>query len=1032
MSDQPYAEKLVRDLIPQIIAKEGRVPLVRQLSDADVAPHVHRKVLEEAAELYEALRGRQRGEITAELADLLEIMRRAADLMGIAWTDVEAIRGHRCATRGGFEQNYLLGELPPGLNRVYGGGDPPLFGALDRHLRTCRRASIAVSFGMRSGVELLSASISAALTAGASIRLLTSDYLDITEPEALEELLALQGDLALRLYHEPGRSFHAKCYIFEHEDGRNVAFVGSSNLSHSALQQGIEWNYLVRETDDGWSLTDLLRRFDALFTSPFSRPVTQAEIDAYRARRQPRPLADERGAPLAGPPTPNAPQREAIAELESLRAQGERKALVVAATGIGKTYLAAFDSQPFPRVLFLAHREELLEQAHRTFAQVRPDARLGYYGGGRHDVDADVLFASVSTLASPEHLARFAPDRFDYIVVDEFHHAAARSYLAVLHYFAPRFLLGLTATPYRGDNRDVFAICDGNVAYRVTFMEAIALGWLCPFRYHGIFDATDYAAIPWRNGRYDAEALAQVVGTQERAQATLAAYQQHLSRAAVGFCVSIAHAEFMAAHFNAHGIPALAVHSGPGAPDRADAIARFRRGELRVLFTVDLFNEGVDVPEIDLVLFLRPTESVTVFLQQLGRGLRLSAGKEYLTVLDFIGNYRRAHYKVPLILGRLADEPDPAALRKVVAEFAAGAVALPPGVEVHFDLRAIDLIREMAARGEPRRQRLVAAYEDVVAELGHRPTMLAVQRWGRYDVRLYRQEFGAWNRFREGLGALSPEEQRLEAEAGGLLAELEKTPMTKSYKMVVLLAFLRLGGLNAPVSLDALVAAFRAYFLESVRHARDLERTEIVAIAEVSDASLRTYLLKNPLAAWTNAGAKGERQVYFTLDEAAGALAYVGPAVSEPALLEAAMLERAEFRLAEYFEVRFERRNVFNVINSGEDRGIVMLGTDEQAPIPRGQGWVAVRMNGERLWAKFAKIAINVLKARPDDGAGEPNLLTQALEAMFGPGGYLPQRGNRVRIAPAPDDPATLEITAYRAGPAPARALSAAPEASPD
>lgn len=1018
MTDQPYAEKLVRDRIPAIIAQDGRTPQVRQLPDAEVAPFVHRKVLEEAAELYEALGRRDRAHVTSELADLLEIMRRAAALADIPWAEVEAAREQRREARGAFEQNIVLGALPADLGRVYGAGEPPLFAALDRHLRTCRRASIAVSFGMRSGVELLGASIAAALRNQAAIRLLTSDYLDITEPEALEELLALGDGLDLRLYHEPARSFHAKCYIFEHADGRNAAFVGSSNLSRSALDDGIEWNYLVRETDDGWSLTDLLRRFDALFGSPYARPVTQAEIEAYRARRQPRPLADERWAAPGARPTPNAPQREALAELEALRAQGERKALVVAATGIGKTYLAAFDAQHFPRVLFLAHREELLDQAQRTFAQVRPDARLGYYRGGQHDLDADILFASVSTLGRAEHLARFAPDRFDYVVVDEFHHAAARSYQAVLHYFAPRFLLGLTATPYRGDNRDVFALCDGNVAYRVTFMEAIALGWLCPFRYHGLYDETDYAALPWRNGSYDADALARLVGTRERAQATLEAYRQHPSRAAVGFCVSIAHAELMAAHFNAQGVPSLALHSGPGAPERTEAIASFRRGELRVLFTVDLFNEGVDVPEIDLVLFLRPTESVTIFLQQLGRGLRLSEGKAYLTVLDFIGNYRRAHYKVPLILGKLDEEPDPAALRKVLAEYVAGATALPPGVEVHFDLRAIDLLREMAARGadEPRPRRLVAAYEDVVASLGRPPTMLELQRRGRYDVRLYRQEFGSWNRFLDGVGRLTHEERRLDEEAGELLVELEKTPMTKSYKMVVLLAFLRLGGLAVPVSLDALVGAFRAFFLASARHARDLEGTEIAAIAEASDAQLRAYLLKNPLAAWTNAGAKGDRRVFFSLDEAAGAFVYTGPNASDPTRLEAAMLERAEFRLAEYFEVRFERLNVFNVINAGQDRCIVMLGTDERAPVPRGRGWVAVRMNGKALWAKFAKIAINVLKARPVDGDHEPNVLTEELVAMFGPEPCRPHSGNRVRIAPAPDDPATWDITPFAPG----------------
>lgn len=907
MPDPRPPEKLVRDLIPDIIARTGREPAIRQVSDGEVKPFLHRKVLEEAGELYLALQGNDPGAIASEMADLLEVVRRTANLAGLPWEAIEHEAARRRDARGAFEQNFLLNDPTVMEYRVYGGDRPALLGVLSDHMVRCRRASIAVSFGMRSGVELLGPAIGEALRRKAEIRLLTSDYLDITEPEALEELLALPGALDLRLYHEPGRSFHAKCYIFEHEDGRHAAFVGSSNLSSSALRDGIEWNYLVRETDDGWSIWDLLRRFEALFGSEFTQPVTPEFIAAYRARRQPRPMREEPGFEAVARPQPNAAQREALSELARLRAEGERKALVIAATGVGKTYLAAFDSLGFARVLFLAHREELLAQARASFTRVRPEATTGLYGAGQHDTDAELLFASVATLSRPEHLARFAPDRFDYIVVDEAHHAAARSYHAILQYFKPRFLLGLTATPYRADNRDVFAICDGNVAYRVTFMEAIALGWLCPFQYWGIHDQTNFTDVPWRNGHYDEEALSNAVGTRERADAILKAFNEHASRMAIGFCVSIRHARFMADYFSAHSIPAEAAYAGPGAPDRAAVLERLRTGDLRVVFAVDLFNEGLDVPAIDLVMFLRPTESVTVFLQQLGRGLRLSPDKPFLTVLDFIGNYKRAHYKAPLILGLVEDEPDRTAVARVLREHQAGAVALPPGVAVHFDLKVVELMQEMAAPGEPRRERLVAAYRDVEQVLGRRPRMLELQLQGRYEVKPYRQEFRSWFGFLGAINALSLEERELEQQVGAFLAELERTPMTRSYKMVVLEAFVQLGGLAAPVSVDALVTAFRTFFLTSPRHMRDLAGTPIAELSAVPDKELRAYVIRNPLAAWTNSGADGQRIVFFRLDPSAGTFAYVGPAATDAARFAAAIHERTEFRLADYFRARYER-----------------------------------------------------------------------------------------------------------------------------
>jgi superfamily II DNA or RNA helicase len=358
---------------------------------------------------------------------------------------------------------------------------------------------------------------------------------------------------------------------------------------------------------------------------------------------------------------PREVQKLALVELDRLRQDGETRALVVAATGLGKTFLAAFDAHAANRVLFIAHREELLRQAESAFGRVYPTRTRGWLGYNRDELNREIVFASIQTLSRPEQLKRPELERFDYIVVDEFHHAAADSYTRVLERVKPRFLLGLTATPFRGDQRDLLSLCDGNLAYQVGLLEAIDLGWLVPFRYHGVADVVTFTDDLLSSlTAYDTAKLTLRFNTSERVALVLLHYRKLAGRAALGFCVSIEHADFMAAQFAAAGIPAAAVHSGAGSMNRVMAVQQLANGQLAVLFTVDLFNEGVDIPVVDLVMFLRPTESMTIYLQQLGRGLRLSDGKTYLAVLDFIGNYRQAHVKLPLLAGQdLFQYPDP-------------------------------------------------------------------------------------------------------------------------------------------------------------------------------------------------------------------------------------------------------------------------------------------------------------------------------------------------------------------------------------
>jgi hypothetical protein len=395
---------------------------------------------------------------------------------------------------------------------------------------------------------------------------------------------------------------------------------------------------------------------------------------------------------------------------------------------------------------------------------------------------------------------------------------------------------------------------------------------------------------------------------------------------------------------------------------------------------------------------------VTIFLQQLGRGLRLHPDKAHVTVLDFIGNYRRAHQKVPVLLGLEPETPPRDVARALEGAIKGTWAGLPPGVELHLDWQAVDLLKAMIARGEPRREALVAAYREVEEAVGHTPTLLEMQRWGRFGVRTYRQEFRSWHNFLAAIDALDSAHRQLEAEVGSFLVEVEATAMTRSFKMVVLEAFVRRGGLERPVSIDSLVEDFRSFFVSSPGRRRDLG-PEVSDLEAVAPDRLRAYVMSNPLAAWTGAGTRSQRATYFTLE--GDALLYTGPAASASELFREAVLARTAWRLADHFERRYERRDVYNVIHAAGDRGIIQLGDGTRKPFP--QGWLQVRVGDRLWWAKVAKVAINVLKDHPTDGPSPPNRLTEVLEELFGPGGYRSTHRNRVRITPGEDDVWVIE-----------------------
>ena len=344
--------------------------------------------------------------------------------------------------------------------------------------------------------------------------------------------------------------------------------------------------------------------------------------------------------------TPTTLQEEALQALNFYRNElGWKKGIVVLPTGTGKTILSALDAMKTgKRILFMVHRLDILAQSIEAYKFVKPTVRIGILTGEerRDEQDCDVLFASKDTLRQPSELARFPRDWFDYIVVDEVHHGQSPSYQEVLTYFTPDFMLGMTATPDRTDRKDIFELFDYNKVYELPLSEAIERGFLVPYTYYGLTDNVDYSRIRHDGKKYKTEDLERFLIIPERNEAILKEYlDKGDSDKAIGFCVSIRHAERMAEFFNHHGVTSAAIHSQ--SPTRDEDLTAFRENRIQVAFTVDLFNEGMDFPNVRILLFLRPTESKTVFIQQLGRGLRLCVGKDRVRVLDFIGNYKRAN-----------------------------------------------------------------------------------------------------------------------------------------------------------------------------------------------------------------------------------------------------------------------------------------------------------------------------------------------------------------------------------------------------
>ncbi|WP_186785541.1 DUF3427 domain-containing protein [Streptomyces misionensis] len=539
--------------------------------------------------------------------------------------------------------------------------DVSLGAELRAELATADRIDLLCAFVKWYGIRVLEDSLRAARERGVPIRVITTTYIGATDRQALDRLVRDFGATVKVNYEIRSTRLHAKAWLFRRKTSFDTAYVGSSNLSKAALLDGLEWNVRLSSV----ATPAVLDKFEATFDAYWSDPAFETYDPDLHGTRLDQALAQASGATsgadvkisLSGLEVRPYPHQQDMLERLTVERElrGRHRNLLVAATGTGKTVMAALDYRNLcrnqdgagrPTLLFVAHRKEILKQSLRTYREVLDDASFGeLLHAGQDPKEWKHVFASVQSL-NVRRLEQLAPDHFDIIVIDEFHHATATTYQRVIGHFTPTELLGLTATPERMDGLNVQdEFFEGRIAAEMRLWEALENDLLCPFHYFGIPDGTDLTNLGWQRGSYTDQDLDNLyTGNDARARIVLKQIRDKVSRPgsmrALGFCVSKAHARFMADFFQKAGLNAVALDSDSPSDVRAQALTDLRDGKLQVIFSVDLFNEGLDIPDVDTLLLLRPTNSATVFLQQLGRGLRRTESKPVLTVLDFIGQHR--------------------------------------------------------------------------------------------------------------------------------------------------------------------------------------------------------------------------------------------------------------------------------------------------------------------------------------------------------------------------------------------------------
>jgi superfamily II DNA or RNA helicase/HKD family nuclease len=753
----------------------GRVvtaPLDRDVSPLRIARH-----LREVSERLIA------GELEAETTQLTDVVRAVNSLIGalgegrttasdLLSAPPEVLLGIRRAP-----DRTLAGtpDLPPRptiplhtSDLLYNGrGQPSLGSELQLELESASRVDLICAFVIWTGLRILREPLQRFVERGGKLRVITTTYMGVTERRALDELHELGAEVKVA-FEAPTTRLHAKAWLIERDAELTTAFVGSSNLSKSALHEGLEWNVRIAEADAPHLIESVRRTFASHWESQLFEKY-EPDRDADRLDRSLGKHRKGGHGEIVLTGLEVHPLRHQQWMLDDLRRERERhgrhRNLLVAATGTGKTVVAALDYRGLCRkagrdlsLLFVAHRQRILDQSRATFRAVLRDANLGeIWGGGERPRAAHHVFAMIQSLGEGV-VRQLRPDEYDVVIIDEFHHAAAPSYRALLERVEPRELLGLTATPERLDGEDVTTWFDGRIAHELRVWDAIDQGFLAPFQYFGVADETDLSHLEWRRGGYrTADLERELVENDEVARRRTLRLLDSVDRyvldsgtmRALGFCVSVAHAQYMAARFSDAGLLAAAISGETADAERNRALARLERGDLRAVFSVDVLGEGVDAPHVDTLLLLRPTDSATVFTQQLGRGLRLAPDKRCLTVIDLIGQQHRK-FRFDRRFRALIDPRNGPVPRQVEAGFP----ILPAGCHVELDRVSRDRVLanlKQAAR--------LTQWQPLLDDLAGNPDWdlkAFLDETERAPADLYRDRHRSWTRLRREAGFDSP------------------------------------------------------------------------------------------------------------------------------------------------------------------------------------------------------------------------------------------------------------------------------------
>ncbi len=624
-----------------------------------------------------------------------------------------------------------------------------------------------VSFIRWSGVRIYEEALRRFLANGGQLQVITTTYVGATEAKAVQFLADLPNTEVKVSYNTQQERLHAKSYIFERNTGYDTAYIGSSNLSYSAMTRGLEWNMRVTSVENTHIIRKAKGTFETYWSSPDFEDFRLGGIEKLQqALSFGKSKGDKKGLIL---PIfkihPYPYQQQILDRLEAERSIHHRyRNLVVAATGTGKTVISAFDflrykkKNPSAKLLFVAHRKEILEQSQRTFAALLKDANFGELWVGEHQPEYghEQLFVSVQTLNNQRAFfeERLGAHYYDFIIVDEAHHGQASSYRFVFDYFEPEILLGLTATPERMDGRDIREDFDHRISAEIRLPDAMHLQLLTPFQYFVVTDdSVDLSRVAWKNGGYDKAELSRVyTGNDQRVQLILDKLAHYLNDyqqcCALGFCTTKEHAQYMSGKFQIAGLAADYLTSDQSREHRQQVVAKLRSGKINYLFVVDLFNEGVDIPEVDTVLFLRPTESLTVFLQQLGRGLRLQENKECLTVLDFVGQVHQAYdftKKFRALVGKA-----PYGLTKEITQ---GFPHVTFGCSIIMEQKAQQVVLEHIRAAVVNRRSLVSKLENWHSETTQQLTLSNFLSFHDLDIRAV-YKVGCWTQLKLWAGMI--------------------------------------------------------------------------------------------------------------------------------------------------------------------------------------------------------------------------------------------------------------------------------------